>query len=64
MIQNSDIGEVHGGTRSDLISKRMAKKRNDYYRLLEKRDDLLTKISRVHLEIKKIQKSLARLDKR
>lgn len=64
MIQNSDISETHGGTRTDLKSHRLTKKRNELYKLLDKRDDLLTKLCRVHLEIRKIQKSIARLDGR
>ncbi len=64
MIQSSDISIVHGGARPDLKSARRTQKRTELYRLLAKRDDLLTKICRVHLEIKKVQKSLARLENR
>jgi len=56
MIENSDISEVHGGTRSDLKSWRMKKKRDAFYKLMAKRDDLLTKICRVHFGAKENRK--------
>jgi hypothetical protein len=55
MIQNSDISEVHGGARVDLQSKRMQKKRDDFYKLIAKRDELLTKLCRVHEKIGKVK---------
>ena len=64
MLTNSDMSEVHGGTRSDLKSYRMKQKRDTFYKLMAKRDDLLTKLCRVHLELRKIQKSIARLEGR
>ena len=61
-IMTSDISTVHGGERIDLKSKRKQHKRNELYKLLDKRDDLMTKLCRVHLEIRKLQKSIARLE--
>lgn len=63
MITNSDISEVHGGSRADLQSKRMIKKRDEFYKLIAKRDELLSKLCRVHEKISKAQKSIARLNK-
>lgn len=62
MLTDSDLAEVHWGTRKDLTSKRMTQKRDQYYKLIGKRDDLLTKLCRVHLELRKLQKSMARLE--
>lgn len=64
MIENSDISAVHGGSRDDRASKRMAKKRDEFYKMLAKRDDLLNKLCRVQIKIAAVQKSIARLAKR
>ena len=61
--QLTDISNVHGGmkihNKSERLQKRNAAKRKEYYKLLEKRDELLNKLCRVQEQIKSIQKSLA-----
>lgn len=64
----NSISSVHGGLKvydkSDRLMKRNAKMRADYYKLLEKRDSLLSKLCRTQEQIKSIQKSLAYINKK
>lgn len=62
MLDDSDFHEASGGSRSGP-SKRLEAKREEWARLVARRDDLLTKLCRTQIRLQAVTRSLARMSK-